>query len=110
MSEEAYRFDEGKIDFTYLDVSALEGLCKVLEYGDKKYTINGVSGRDNWRKGMPYMKVLRSLLRHTFAIMRGETTDPESGLQHIDHIGCNWMFLSHYMKNREDLNDLPKQE
>ncbi len=104
--EEALRYDEGKPDFTYLDPSALEGLCKVLEYGDKKYTVDDVSGRNNWKKGMTYSKVIRSLLRHTFKLLQGEFTDPESGLQHIDHIGANWMFLSYYMKNREDLDDL----
>jgi hypothetical protein len=45
------------------------------------------------------------MLRHLFAIMRGEDNDPESGLPHIDHVGCCWMFLSNNMKVRPEMDD-----
>lgn len=83
-----------------LDPDALEGLARVLEFGAKKYS------RNNWRGGISYSRLIAACLRHIFAILRGEYIDSESGLPHVDHAACCIMFLSHFMKNREDLNDL----
>jgi hypothetical protein len=93
------KFDSEKIRVDLLDPLALEGLAKVLTFGAKKY------GDDNWRGGLVYSRVIGALLRHLFAIMRGEDNDPESGYPHIDHVGCCWMFLSTFMKSRKDLDD-----
>ena len=94
--------DQDKIMMDLLDPDALEGLAAVLTFGAKKYA------RNNWRGGISWSRVIAALLRHTFAILKGEYNDPESGLPHIDHVGCCWMFLSHFMKNRPDLDDLKK--
>lgn len=94
------KYDQDKPRMDLLDADAIEGLAQVLTFGAKKYAAH------NWRGGISYSRLLAALLRHTFAIMRGEYVDKESGLQHIDHIGCCWMFLSNHMKNRPDLNDL----
>ncbi len=91
--------DQEKPMLNLLDAQALEGLAAVLTFGAKKYAA------DNWRGGINNSRLVASLLRHLFAIMRGEMVDPESGLPHIDHVGCNWMFLSNNLKNRPDLND-----
>lgn len=100
------KYDTDKLPLDLLDPVAIEGLAKVLQFGAHKYASH------NWRKGISYTRLIAALLRHTFAIMRGELTDPESGLPHIDHVGCCWMFLSNMMKTRQDLNDiyLYKQE
>jgi len=82
-----------------LDPLALEGIAQVLSFGAKKYAAH------NWRGGLAYSRLLGAALRHTFAILRGEDTDPESGLPHVDHLGCCWMFLSNMMKTRPDLDD-----
>src|SRR5574337_1082385 len=97
------KFDEEKIPLDLLDPLALEGLAKVLQFGAKKYA------RENWRGRISYSRVFAALLRHTFAILRGEYLDPESGLPHIDHVGCCWMFASYFMKKRPDLDDLYKE-
>src|SRR5574337_536268 len=97
------KHDEEKIPLDLLDPLALEGLAKVLQFGAKKYA------RENWRGGISYSRVFAALLRHTFAILRGEYIDPESGLPHIDHVGCCWMFASYFMKKRPDLDDLYKE-
>lgn len=68
------------------------------------------NGAHNWRGGISYSRLLAALLRHSFAILRGERIDPESGLPHIDHVGCCWMFLSNQMKTRPDMDDLYKKE
>lgn len=101
-AQEAYRepkavgmkFDSEKPRTDLLDANALEGLAKVLTFGANKYAAN------NWRGGINYSRLLGAALRHTFALLRGEDTDPESGLPHVDHLGCCWMFLSAHMKNR----------
>lgn len=96
---EGVKHDSEKIRVDLLDAQALEGLAAVLTFGAKKYNAH------NWRGGISYSRLIGALLRHTFAILRGEDNDPESGLPHIDHVGCCWMFLSNMMKNRQDLDD-----
>jgi hypothetical protein len=96
------KHDQDKPRMELLDPLALEGLAAVLTFGAKKYAAH------NWRGGIAYSRLTAALLRHVFAILRGEYIDPESGLPHIDHVGCCWMFLSNMMKTREDLNDLYK--
>ena len=90
----AKKFDQEKVRMDLLDPMALEGLAAVLTFGAKKYAAH------NWRHGLSTTRILAALLRHTFAIMRMEDIDPESGLPHIDHVGCCWMFLSHSFKNK----------
>lgn len=92
--------DTEKVPLDLIDPLALEGLARVLTFGAKKYD------RHNWRGGIAWSRLVAALLRHTFAILRGELIDPESGLPHIDHVGCCWMFLSNMMKTRPDLDDL----
>lgn len=98
------KHDDGKLPLDLLDPVALDGLAAVLQFGSKKYAAH------NWRGGLSYSRLLAALLRHSFAILRGEYVDPESGLPHIDHVGCCWMFLSNMMKTRPDMDDLYKKE
>lgn len=104
------KHDQDKPRMDLLDAQALEGIAAVLTFGAKKYAAH------NWRGGISNSRLVAALLRHVFSIMRGEYIDPESGLPHIDHVGCCWMFLSNNLKNRPDLNDLwgnqndPKQD
>jgi hypothetical protein len=86
------RFNEGKVRWDLIDPTAVEGVAAVLSFGCKKYTA------ENWRKGLSWKSTLRSLESHLQALKRGEDIDPESGLPHIDHLGCNWMFFSNYQK------------
>lgn len=86
------RFNEGKVRWDLIDPTAVEGVAKVLAFGTEKYTA------ENWRKGLSWKSTLRSLESHLQALKRGEDIDPESGLPHIDHLGCNWMFFSNYQK------------
>ena len=98
------KFDQDKPRVDLLDPLALEGIAKVLTFGAKKYSAH------NWRGGISYSRLIGALLRHAFAIIRGEDIDPESGLPHVDHLGCCWMFLSNMMKTRADLDDRWKDE
>lgn len=93
--EKGMRFNQDKPRMDLVDADALQGLAEVLTFGAKKYAAH------NWRQGLSVSETLGSMLRHIAAIQRGEDLDPESGKPHIDHIGCNWMFLSNFFKHPE---------
>lgn len=96
--EQALRYNEGKVPYSYLPLDLLEDTARVLEMGAKKYA------RDNYRKGMPMTEVMDSLMRHYTAFATGEDNDQESGLSHIGHMICNLLFMQNIM-NAEDLKD-----
>lgn len=98
------KHDQDKLRMDLLDPWALEGLASVLTFGANKYEAH------NWRKGIVYSRLVAAMERHLGAIKKGEYIDGESGLPHIDHLGCNWMFLSNFMKTHPDLDDLWKAE
>jgi hypothetical protein len=97
--DRALRYNEGKPQWSLVDFDALEGLVRVLEAGLDEYP------KDNWKKGMPTLEICESILRHTFAYMRGEDIDPKSGEWHSDHIQSNAMFLSYMMKYRPEFDN-----
>lgn len=72
-----------------------EAYVRVAEYGAKKYA------PWNWSAGLSRVQIIGSLLRHTFAYLRGEERDsgPKgSGLLHTDHILWNAAALVHNVK------------
>src|SRR3990170_3000081 len=108
----ALRYNDGKPQWSLVDFDSLEPLVRVLEYGAHKYSIfednkgNRIkgadiskeegetlslvsSGKDNWKLGFDNNKLLESLARHLFVLMKGEVNDPESGLPHIGHLMAN---------------------
>lgn len=93
---QAIKFDNGKADWSLMPFEAVEEINKVLEFGAAKYSAH------NWKtgEGFKYTRVLNSLLRHVFAFMRGEDNDPESGLSHMAHAGCNVLFILYYLKHK----------
>lgn len=66
-----------------------EAYIRVAEHGAIKYEAW------NWSKGLPRTQLLGSLLRHTFAYLRGEEYDSDSKLLHTDHILWNAVALCH---------------
>lgn len=99
--EEGQRFgtDQGKTRFGLLSPWALDGVAKVSTFGAKKYA------PWNWAKGLSYEQTIDSLERHLMAWRMGETTDPESGLPHLDHVMWNAMALSHFEKTGTGTDD-----
>ena len=93
-SNQALRYNNGKLQWSLVDFDSLEGLVRVLEAGAKKYSKN------NWKKGMPVTQVSESLMRHLFAFLKGEDVDPESGCRHISHVMCNAMFIEYIMREK----------
>lgn len=96
------RYNKGKPRFDLLPPIALEEISKVLTYGAEKYE------PWNWSKGFNHTDVLASLQRHLNAWTRGEDIDPETGLSHLAHAGCNIMFLIDLAKLRPDLDNRPQ--
>ena len=86
--------DGGKPRCELLPPDAVIGIAKVLTFGAEKYEPGG------WRK-VGRERYLGAAMRHLLALMNGEIIDPESGLKHADHLGCNAMFLSELIKDGE---------
>ena len=97
--EKGMKFDDDKLRYELLPTRPLQEIVKVLTEGARKY------GARNWEKGMEWSRVYGALQRHLMAFWEGEDTDPESGLPHLAHAGCNVLFLlffSHQFKNLDD--------
>lgn len=73
-----------------------EAYVRVAEFGAKKYA------PWNWSKGLSRVQLIGSLLRHTFAYLRGEERDADSGLMHTDHIVWNAVALAHNVHHNLD--------
>lgn len=95
--EVAERFNEGKPELSFIDLDSMMDTADVFSFGAKKYS------RDNWKKGQSLTQVLDSMMRHIAGLQRGEFFDPESGLPHIGHIGCNMIFVSDTLRNHPEL-------
>lgn len=89
---EARKFDAAKPRTDLLPPDALLGVASVLAYGADKYAAR------NWEQGLDWGRLVAALLRHTFAWMRGEDLDPESGHHHLDHVSCCALMLSASVK------------
>jgi hypothetical protein len=86
-----WKLDSSKLRWTLVPFDAMSKVVEVLEYGARKYEY------DNWKRVEgaegPRGRYANALLRHVIAYCSGETNDPESGLHHLAHAGCNCLFL-----------------
>lgn len=125
----ALKYDQGheKLPWDLLPIESVEGMLKVLLYGQRKYTVCGQcgakvypkpqldgdppredcpkcksedirTGSHNWRKGFTWTRLIAAAFRHLKAILQCEDIDPESGLPHVDHLMCMVAFLSGHQK------------
>lgn len=95
------KFDGEKVRLDLLPITPLIGIGKVLTYGAKKYA------ERNWEKGLKWSRCYAAALRHLFAWWSGETNDPETGLNHLDHALCEIMFLREFAETHQELDDRP---
>ena len=85
---EGTKYDNDKPEYGLLPPFALEETVKVLTFGAKKYD------RENWRKlDDLHNRYFNAAQRHLWAIKRGETHDPETGMHHAAHAMCCLLFL-----------------
>lgn len=86
-----HKDDQDKNRLDLIEPEFIEGVGKVLTFGADKYEPN------NWQKVEDAKdRYYAAALRHLIAWRKGEKTDPESGLSHLDHVACNIMFLQHF--------------
>jgi len=82
------KHDTGKARYSLLPLGTVFEIVKVLEFGAKKYH------EGSWKKVPDARRRYKDAIhRHLEAIDQGETIDPESGLHHYAHVGCNALFL-----------------
>lgn len=93
------KYDSERPDMSLLSSFAIEELAKALTVGKKKYAAH------NWRKGISISRLIAAALRHTFALLRGEDKDPETGLYHASQVMCNMMFILETMKYHSEMDD-----
>lgn len=77
------KFDNGKAPLTWIPMEALQAEAQVFRFGGNKY------GRNNYKKGMQWTRLLDAALRHIYAYANGEDKDPESGISHLAHARCS---------------------
>jgi len=77
--------EEGKPHPELISPIAMKREARVMEEGARMY------GKLNWRAGMPFSRVIASLLRHVIAYQLGDETE-----DHLACIRCNAAFLMDY--------------
>ena len=67
---------------TYMEseTAALRQLAIAMEYGIQKY------GRNNWKQGMEWSRLIDAAQRHGLAILEDEEVDADSGNLHVAHM------------------------
>lgn len=93
------KHDAGKPRMDLLPPEALSEVAAVLALGAEKYAAH------NWRKGFAYSRLIAAALRHVFAWVGGENTDPESGKSHLAHAACCLLFLITFETTRTGTDD-----
>lgn len=73
------KYDNFKSRLDLLPVDALELVGFVLRHGARKYRANG------WQDCEDPQRYIRPILTHTFQHLKGNYTDPESGILHLAH-------------------------
>lgn len=84
------KHDTGKRRLSLIEPLFIQTLGDVITFGAEKYAPN------NWRLCEDTSRYKDALLRHIFAYLSGEFTDPETGIEHLAHAACNLMFLQYF--------------
>lgn len=92
------KHDNGKVRMELLDGDFIEDVARVLTIGSEKYSDN------NWQQVRPWKRYIGAFFRHSFAILRGELYDNETGLQHAAHAATNLMFIHWMIRKGIDAN------
>jgi len=87
LAAKGVKHDSEKLQWDLVPWEELEEIVRVLTYGAEKYA------PDNWKMVEPKERYFSALLRHVVAWRKGEKLDPETGISHLAHAGCNLLFL-----------------
>lgn len=98
--------EDGSPTHLYAALAALGNpwneIAAVLDYGRRKYAAW------NWAKGMAWSICVGCAVRHLVKIIDGEPNDPESGMPHRAHVGCNVVFLATFQRTYPEGDDRPR--
>lgn len=86
--------DKDKPRWSLIPLDIIEGIVVVLTYGAKKYEPN------NWKK-VEWERNFDAGMRHLAKWLAGEEFDQDSGLHHLDHALCDFMFVRWAVKHKE---------
>lgn len=89
------KHDSGKRRLSLIEPLFIQTLGDVITFGAEKYAPN------NWRLCEDTSRYKDALLRHIYAYLSGEFTDPETGIEHLAHAACNLMFLQYFDNLKE---------
>jgi hypothetical protein len=92
-TEAGKKYDSGKLRWDLLPLEIVGEIVRVLTFGANKYTDNGWMLVPEGEK-----RYFAALLRHIEAYQRGEEADPETGISHLAHAGCNILFLLYFQR------------
>jgi hypothetical protein len=93
------KHDKGKTPLSILTKESLKAEADALGYGANKY------GKDNYKKGMEWSRVIDACMRHLVAFNSKEDIDNESGLSHLAHAKANLAILIYYTENKIGKDD-----
>ena len=97
IKENGIKYDFGKPDYSLVPPIPFEDVVKVLTFGSVKYS------RDNWKLVSDGQnRYFAAAMRHLWAWFRGETHDPESGVDHGAHAICCILFMMQLRKETTD--------
>lgn len=100
--DQAKKKDSGKIPLQLLPFDALTEIARVLQFGAQKYAARG------WENGIEYDRCYGAALRHLFSWHQGEDNDPETGINHLAHAGCEVLFLLAFtLRGKVEFDDRP---
>lgn len=99
MTDKSLKTDQNKNRLDLVEPAFVNTLGWVLTHGATKYAAYDWRKLDN-EEGKA--RVRAALERHWLAYKSGEVYDPETGLPHLLHIGCNTMFL-HYFDHHGEM-------
>ena len=81
---------QDKIQWRLLPIAATNEVLKVFMYGAKKYLPGNWEKVENMDQAITYWE---AAIRHLMKWQEGESIDPESGLSHLAHAGCDVLIL-----------------
>ena len=100
----ATKHDQNKVEYHHIPPNALEQMAQVFTFGARKYAAY------NYRYGFAHSRLFNAAMRHLWAYWRGETYDPESGLNHLAHAACCVLMLLQSKMENTGTDDRFKKE
>lgn len=99
MSQKGVKHDSGKPPLSILTKESLIAEARAFEFGAQKY------GRDNYKLGMEWTRVVDAALRHLTAWNSGEDLDPESLYSHLWHAKACIAMLVYFEARQVGVDD-----